>query len=139
MKRKSTSIQLFVQSKLLQDAFEKSEETYTLHLDFSKAFDRVCHRTFLKKLRTFGIGGNLLKLLSSFLQSRRQRVIVAAEVGNITSGVPEGLFTKIKTKCPSELPNDLLRPYDWAFENKLVFNADKTKLIWFSLKKPDEK
>ena len=45
-------------------------------MDFSKAFDRSCHQILLKKLRTFGIDGNLMKLLSSYLQNRRQRVIV---------------------------------------------------------------
>ena len=33
--------------------------------------------------------------------------------------------TKIITKCPYELQIDLLRLHDWAFENKLVFNAEK--------------
>ena len=42
-------------------------------------------------------------------------------------------------KYPHELQNDLLRLHDWALESKMVFKADKTKLIWFSLKKPDVK
>ena len=44
--------------------------------------------------------------------------------------------TKITTKCPYELQNDLLRLHDWALENGMVFIADKTKPIRFSLKKP---
>ena len=47
--------------------------------------------------------------------------------------------TKIIMKYPHELQNDLLRLHDWALESKMVFKADKTKLIWFSLKKPDVK
>ena len=47
--------------------------------------------------------------------------------------------TKISPKCPFELQNDLIRPHDRAFENKTVFNADKTNIIWFSLKKRDVK
>ena len=47
--------------------------------------------------------------------------------------------TQITTNCLYELQNDFLRLHDWAFENKNVFNADKTLLVWFSLKKPDVK
>ena len=36
-------------------------------------------------------------------------------------------------KSPFELQNHLLRLHDRAFDNKMVFNADKTKLIWFLL------
>ena len=70
----STSIQLFAQLKLLQDAFENRVDIYNLYLDFSKALDRVRHQILLK--RTFVIGGNLFKLLSSYLQNRKKRVIV---------------------------------------------------------------
>ena len=77
LKRKSTtSTQFFVQLTFLQDAFENGEDNYTLYLDFSKAFHRECHQILLKKLGIFGIGGTLLKLLSSFLRNWRQRVFV---------------------------------------------------------------
>ena len=170
LKRKSTLTQLHVRLKLLQDAFENRKDIYTLYLDFLKAFDRVCLQIILKKLRTFGIGGNLLKLLSSHLQNRGQRKIVndyASEFEKITSRFPRDSFlgpllfiiiinflpdcctnshvliladdTKLTTKSHYELQNELLRLHDWAFENKMVFIADKTKLIWFSLKTPDVK
>ena len=47
--------------------------------------------------------------------------------------------TKITTKCPYELQNGLLRLHAWAFEVKMGLIADKTKLIWFSLERPDVK
>ena len=48
LKWKSSSAQLLVKLKLLQDAFEKKEDNYTLYLDFSKAFDRACDQILLK-------------------------------------------------------------------------------------------
>ena len=34
--------------KTSSDAFESREDIYTLYLDFSKAFHRVCHQILLK-------------------------------------------------------------------------------------------
>ena len=47
--------------------------------------------------------------------------------------------TKITTECLYDLRNDLNRLHGLTSENKMVFNADETKLIWVSLKKPDVK
>ena len=49
------------------------------------------------------------------------------------------VYTKRTTKCPYEHRKDLLQLHDWIFENEMVFNADKTRLMWFSFKKPDVK
>ena len=95
LKRKSTSTQLLVQLKFLKDAFENREDIYTLYLDFSEALDTVCQQILLKKLRTFGIGDNSMKLLNSYHQKRRQRVMVnvfASEFDNIKSREPQVLI-----------------------------------------------
>ena len=42
--------------------------------DVSKAFDRVCHKGFLIKLRQNGIEGKLLEWLNSYLSQRKQKV-----------------------------------------------------------------
>ena len=47
--------------------------------------------------------------------------------------------TKITTECLYELRNDFFRLHGLESENKMVFNADETKLKWVSLKKPDVK
>ncbi|CAF1029261.1 unnamed protein product [Brachionus calyciflorus] len=64
-----------------------------VYTDFSKAFDRVNHRKLLKKLESYGIKGNLLKWIESFLSGRKQRVVLGhskSEWLNVTSGVPQG-------------------------------------------------
>ena len=45
-------------------------------LDFSKAFDKVAHKHLIYKLDYYGIRGNLLNWLTSFLQNRSQEVVV---------------------------------------------------------------
>ena len=50
-----------------------------LYFDFSKAFDKVCHKRLLVKLKEAGVGGNVLKRLEDWLKDRKQRVKVEDE------------------------------------------------------------
>ena len=63
-----------------------------VYLDYSKAFDLVPHLQLIEKLKGYGIGGNLLLWLKSFLHSRSQRVVLngtGSQWSDITSGVPQ--------------------------------------------------
>ena len=42
------------------------------YLDFQKAFDKVPHRILISKFQAYGIDGNLLSWINSFLSNRRQ-------------------------------------------------------------------
>jgi len=44
-------------------------------LDFSKAFDTVPHKRLINKLRIYGIQGEILSWIESFLSSRQQLVL----------------------------------------------------------------
>ena len=62
-------------------------------LDFSKAFDKVPHEHLILKLQYYGIRGNILDWISSFLSNRTQRVVCggfASDPVDILSGVPQG-------------------------------------------------
>ena len=64
-----------------------------IYTDFSSAFDQVDHVLLLHKLKSFGIGGKLHCLLTSYLTNLRQTVTVNSGVSlpvNCTSGVPQG-------------------------------------------------
>ena len=39
-------------------------------------FDKVCHDGLIYKFKCNGVGGNMLQLLSSFLNDRYQRVVL---------------------------------------------------------------
>ena len=45
-------------------------------LDISKAFDKVCHKGLIFKLKPNGVQGNLLKFLGNYLTDRQQRLVV---------------------------------------------------------------
>ena len=62
-------------------------------MDFLKAFDRVPHQRLLRKVLHYGINGQALSWLSSFLDQRTQRVLVDGEASDfckVVSGVPQG-------------------------------------------------
>jgi hypothetical protein len=44
--------------------------------DISKAFDKVWHRGLLKKLKAYGISGNLLHWFENYLSDRNQKVVL---------------------------------------------------------------
>ena len=64
-----------------------------IFLDLSKAFDRVWHDGLLYTLKSNGIGGNLFKLIKSFLNNRCQWVVFNGQSSvwkSVTAGVPQG-------------------------------------------------
>jgi len=64
-----------------------------IYIDFSKAFDCVVHSKLLAKLASYGISGNLLLWIQSFLSGRSQAVKVGKHMSSfsdVLSGVPQG-------------------------------------------------
>ena len=62
-------------------------------IDFSKAFDFVCHNILLTRLYKYGVHRNLLNWCRDYLTERQQRVVVKGEAFDwltVTSGVPKG-------------------------------------------------
>jgi hypothetical protein len=64
-----------------------------LFLDFSKAFDCVDHNILLDKLSSFGVRGNIHRLIHSYLSLRKQFVRFngcSSQISNVAYGVPQG-------------------------------------------------
>ena len=64
-----------------------------LYCDFSKAFDKVCHKRLLVKLKEAGIGGKVLQWIEDWLKGRKQRVRVEDELSEwieVLSSVVQG-------------------------------------------------
>jgi hypothetical protein len=74
-------------------AVSAGKDIRVVFLDISKAFDRVWHEGLIYKLKGHGITGTLLRWLQSYLDDRKQRVIIngaKSEWGSIKAGVPQG-------------------------------------------------
>ncbi len=74
-------------------AFDKRESVALSLLDLSKAFDCVPFISIMQKLRFYGISDNACKVISSYLENRRQFVSINGSnsaVQNVTIGVPQG-------------------------------------------------
>ena len=86
-------------------------------LDISKAFDRVWHAGLLHKLKSYGISGQILGVIFSFLSNRRRRVALDGKSSQeypVNAGVTQGSIP-----CPtlflldiSDLPDGVI--YDIA-------------------------
>ena len=85
--------QLLVTIKQWQNNIDNNLPTDVAYMDFRKAFDAVPHERLLHKLSCYGIKGQLLSWVKSFLSSRSQHVKInnskSVELP-VTSGVPQG-------------------------------------------------
>lgn len=92
-KFRSCETQLIQTINTLAKSLNNREQTDSILLDFSKAFDKVCHRKLLLKLEHYGIRGALLTWIQDFLSNRSQCVAVRGTLSRriaVTSGVPQG-------------------------------------------------
>lgn len=93
LRGKSTTSQLLQVLHEIGESLDKRVQTDILYLDFAKAFDRVDHQLLLKKLRNFGVCGNLFNWLQNYLTDRFQKVTVLGKTSRpipVLSGVPQG-------------------------------------------------
>ena len=112
-----------------------------IYIDFSRAFDSVVHSKLLYKLSNFGITGNLLAFISSFLSNRLQCVVTEhcfSEWVPVLSGVPQGsvldpiLFIlyidDISTICFNSKVSYKLFADDFKLYSKLTTDLDQASL-----------
>ena len=75
-------------------SFENKCYTLGVFIDLKKAFDTVDHNILLKKLFHYGVKGNTLKLLQSYLHKRKQHIAYKnsskTEFKNVICGVSQG-------------------------------------------------
>ena len=89
----SCEAQLFLTTNDLAKAIDNKAQVDMAILDFSKAFDKVAHTRLKHKLDYYGIRGNLLGWLESFLGNRTQQIVVGgtySSSSSVSSGVPQG-------------------------------------------------
>ena len=94
-KNKSVTTQLLLFLDTVNSKFDpiSSSDISILYLDFAKAFDKVPQHLLIKKLESFDVGKNILLLLRSSLEDRKQFAKIGkccSSFEKVTSGVPQG-------------------------------------------------
>jgi hypothetical protein len=74
-------------------ALAEHHDVVVAFLDFAKAFDKVCHRRLIVKLKAYNFDSKLISWIEAFLSSRKQRVVMGEHISDwcdVLSGVPQG-------------------------------------------------
>ena len=116
-------------------AMEKSCQVDVLIMDFSKAFNKICHKLLIHKLHHYGISGKInLWIMMHFLADRRQSVLVGgsrSEFEPVESGVPQGSVLG-PTLFQLYLPEGLM-PRTCLFANDTICHWDVTCKVFHIL------
>ena len=79
----STSHALHYSIEHVKDALRSREHVLGIFIDLSKAFDTIDHKILQKKLEHYGVRGNTLSLLNSYMTNRKQSVKVLGETSDV--------------------------------------------------------
>ena len=77
----------------IRESLDNKTFSCGVFVDLEKAFDTVNHAILLKKLEHYGIRGPVQNWFSSYLESRKQKVVfdgTSSPLLNISCGVPQG-------------------------------------------------
>ena len=89
----------------------------TIYMDFQKAIDSVPHQRLIGKLESYGVKGDILRWIKSFITGRTQVVRVngsESESAPVLSGIPKGsvlgplLFAIYINNLPEAINSDSL-------------------------------
>jgi len=134
----STETQLVTFMDQLTSLVGRGNQVDAVVLDFSKAFDKVCHRRLLHKLTYYGITGKNNKWIEAFLSGRNQQVVVNQESSEslpVSSGVPQGtvlgpvLFLAFINDLPDSVQSEVRLFADDAIIYRTITSQADSELL----------
>jgi endonuclease/exonuclease/phosphatase family metal-dependent hydrolase len=154
MNDRSCTTQMVPFTNDLALALNNKSRIDVIYFDFAKAFDSVSHDLILNKLKfNYNIDGLMLKFVKSYLEGRKQQVVIGgykSSILTVKSGVPQGsilgpllfvLFINDMFSCISEGTNIALYADDtkiWreilSFSDHHVIQNDINRLYDWSLR-----
>ena len=114
----------------LDDIVPSNKKYHDAFLDISAAFDKVWHNGLLAKLDQIGVDGTLLNLFESYLDNRKQCVVIEgtkSSLKDIKAGVPQG--SRLGPLLFIIFINDIITD----IESEILIFADDTTLLAFGL------
>ena len=122
-------------------AFNRSGATGVL--DISKAFDRVWHAALFDKLKSYGISGQIFRLISSFLSNGLLRVVLDGKSSQeypVNAGVPQGsIIAPTLLLYIYDLPDDVIYNIaTYADDTTLYCKCDQSSDLWQQLELASE-
>ncbi|XP_065650423.1 uncharacterized protein LOC136078574 [Hydra vulgaris] len=129
MSKKGCTSNLLESVDYITKALSKRNFVDIAFLDFAKAFDKVSHRRLLHKLKAYGINGNVLKWIESFLISRKQRTVLVHKIYADDTKLLQEIRPEFHDADRLILQNDLNIVTEWSKEWLMELNVPKCKVM----------
>ena len=126
LKGDSTISQLLYIVHYIRTCWGKSNIVQGAFLDISAAFDKVWHKGLISKLGQIGVDGTFLNLFTSYLNYRKQCVVVDGKKSSLLdtkAGVPQG--SRLGPLLFIIFINDIVQD----IESEIMIFADDTTLL----------
>ena len=131
-KQRSTEDQVTYISQLIEDGFQKKQQSMTVWLDLEKAFEKVWTEGLILKLIKLKVSHNMLRWIIQFVKERTACVSLQGKrshTGEIRNGVPQGgvlsptLFLIFLNDIKEEMTKNV-QPAGYADDMALICTED---------------